>query len=177
MQDIRHINANMPRLFQDATFDSYKPANDTARDVLDYCSNYNGTTNLILLGNVGTGKTHLACAIINKILDNSNFICRYLPFYNMTDIKINHPDKYKKILECDILVIDEFGMQSTDYKMDTFFEIINERYNNGYPTILISNLDVATFKNMITEPIYSRLKSNVVVKVCSWADYRIGGAA
>jgi len=162
---------NIPLRYFDATFDSYIPDNDKAVKLKQLCEDYKYDTNLILVGTVGVGKTHLACAIIDKALDNKKR-CYYVPYYRLADIKIRDAQLYKVLLTVDVLVIDEYGVQDSANKNNYLFEIINERYNNMVNTIIISNLTLQTFKDNIGEATHSRLKENVKTQEAVWEDYR-----
>jgi DNA replication protein DnaC len=165
---------NIPPRYFDATFDNYIPDNDKAVELKQLCENYKYDTNLILVGTVGVGKTHLACAIIDKALDNKKR-CYYVPYYRLADIKIRDPQLYKILLTVDVLVIDEYGVQDSANKNNYLFEIINERYNNMVNTIIISNLTLQTFKDNIGEAAHSRIKENVMTQEAAWQDYRKKG--
>ena len=167
-------DANIPPRYFDASFDSYVPDNEKAAKLKLLCQDYKYDTNLILVGTVGVGKTHLACAIINKAIDNKKS-CYYVPYYRLADIKIRDPHLYKILLTVDVLVIDECGVQDTANKNNYLFEIINERYNNMVNTIIVSNLTLQTFKENISESAYSRLKENVETQQATWQDYRKKG--
>lgn len=165
---------NIPPRYFNATFDSYIPDNSKAAELKRLCQDYKYDINLILVGTVGVGKTHLACAIIDKAIDNKRS-CYYVPYYRLADIKIRDPQLYKALLTVDVLVIDEYGVQDTTNKNNYLFEIINERYNNIVNTILLSNLTLQTFKENIGEAAHSRLKENVQTHEAVWQDYRKKG--
>ena len=114
---------------------------------------------LIFLGNVGTGKTHLAVSLLKAFLQKGGsgvflsvsdsilypISCRLLPLY----------------ASADLLVLDEVGVQAgTDNERQILFSIINRRYNEVRPTVLISNLDINGFKNFVGKRIFDRLKEN-----------------
>jgi DNA replication protein DnaC len=162
---------NIPLRYFEATFDSYIPDNEKSVELKRLCEEYKYDTNLILVGTVGVGKTHLACAIIDKALDNKKS-CYYVQYYRLADIKIKDAQLYKALLTVDVLVIDEYGVQDSVNKNNYLFEIINERYNNMVNTIIISNLTLQTFKDNIGEAAHSRLKENVMTQEAAWGDYR-----
>ena len=120
------IDKNIPTRYLNATFDTYIANDDKKLKILRLCQEYNFDSNLIMVGKTGTGKTHLACAILDKAFDiNKSFL--YIQFYKLNDIKINNKSLYGNIMHCDILVIDEYGVQDSDFKNNVLFEIINER--------------------------------------------------
>jgi DNA replication protein DnaC len=165
---------NIPPRYFNATFDTYVPDNDNAVNLKRLCEEYSYDTNLILVGLVGTGKTHLTCAILDKAIDDKKR-CYYVPYYRIAEIKVKEPVLYKTLLTVDVLVIDEYGVQDTSNKNSYLFEIINERYNNMVNTIIVSNLSLETFKQNIGEATHSRLKENVIARETNWQDFRKKG--
>ncbi|MDQ5920249.1 MAG: replication protein DnaC [Pseudomonadota bacterium] len=173
-QDLLNRKSEMgiPTRFTDATCDNYVPNNDRSAKLLEFCKVYDFDTNVIMLGNTGNGKTHLGCAILDRAIAQK-LTGFYVPFYRIAEIKIKSPDLFRKIIKCDLLIVDEYGVQESDFKSNLLYEVINERYNNEVYTIIISNLSIDVFKKSIGDPLYSRLKSRVVVKSCNWDDYRL----
>ncbi len=165
----------IPRRFYNSTFDNYFPVTNKAQEFLEFCKDYDFRSNILMLGNTGTGKTHLACALADSAI-RKNMSCMYVNFYELTDVKINKPNLFDDLQNCDFLIIDEYGQQDSDFKSSLLFEIINHRYNNERYTVLISNLGPDKFKSSISAPLYSRLKGNVAFKGCDWEDYRLKGA-
>ncbi len=170
-QEIAHI----PKKYRKASFETYIPQNSKAQEHLDFCKNYDFNGNILFLGKTGTGKTHLACSLLNKaVLSISSF---YTKFYNLADLKIHERTEFKKLLNYDFLVIDEYGQQANDFKSNLLFEIIDQRQDNSVSTVLISNLGVIDgkdkFRESISDQLYSRFKENYSVKACNWEDYRL----
>ena len=60
-----------------------------------------------------------------------------------------------------LLIIDEIGIQfGSDTEKLLISEIIDNRYQNLLPTVLISNLDLAGIKSCIGERSYDRLRED-----------------
>lgn len=169
------LDIGIPPRFIKATFANYAPQNEKAIKLLEFCKSYDFKSNLIMLGNTGNGKTHLGCAIIDQAL-TKRLTCSYVQFYRLAEIKLKKPNILQDLIACDLLVIDEYGVQDSDFKNNLLYEVVNERYNNLGNTVIISNLAIEAFRQSIGDPLYSRLKSNVIVKSCDWDDYRLKGA-
>lgn len=106
---------------------------------------------LFVYGKVGTGKT-VACAyyyvdfIKQLYLQQSSFNKTHnFVVYSklMEDLQRDFATStniMKEYMECDLLVIDEFGVKKlTEYVYDRIYLIINERYLSMLPTIINSN--------------------------------------
>lgn len=137
----------------EVTSESSKRAKEQA---LKYTTDYKEKS-LIITGQVGSGKTHLALAVVNQIAENeirANNINQVLPkiaFYNSLINKLKgskrFSSEYETITILDeykntpFLLIDDFLKIERGYEAVTWmFEIINARYNMKLPTIITSEL-------------------------------------
>lgn len=153
-------------------------------------------TGLILCGNTGTGKTHLACSVIDYIIrnvevpykTNGKMILKKSSAIFMETAKIIRQVKqtYSKssskteqqVIDSfvlpDLLVMDEVGVQfGSDTEKMIIFEIINERYLHIKPTILISNLSLKELADYIGDRVIDRMRENGgKVVVFDWKTHR-----
>jgi DNA replication protein DnaC len=178
-------NAMLAPRFKDKTFDNYKAESEdqkkavrTARWFLD---NLDNTTGLILIGNPGTGKNHLASAIITEAIKNHNKTALF-----METLKIVRAIKESwrrdgetesKVMEgfvlSDILVVDEIGVQfGSETERMYLTEIINDRYNHLKPTILIGNVDVEGLSKIIGDRPLDRFREGGKLIMFGWESYR-----
>ena len=118
---------------------------------------------LLLFGNYGTGKTHLAYSIL-KELDRQGLPGYYITipnlFYRISDRvnRIDVADVLGKLCMVSCLVLDEIGVQSGDAdEKKCLYQIIDGRIKNGRPTILVTNLDRSELENLLTERVISRV--------------------
>lgn len=73
----------------------------------------------------------------------------------------------------DLLVIDEVGVQrGTDDEQIILFDVIDRRYADLRPTIIITNLNGAAFAEVIGPRIMDRLRERAVFVPFNWASYR-----
>jgi DNA replication protein DnaC len=106
-------------------------------------------TGLLLLGPIGTGKTHLAVGIIQELIRSKGVPCRfcdyrellkeiqnsYNPSVQTTELEILRP-----VFEAEVLVLDELGaVKPTEWVWDTVSHILNSRYNEKKTTIITTN--------------------------------------
>ena len=107
---------------------------------------------LLLYGGVGTGKTFAACCIGNYLMEN------LIPVFATSIVKILQskfsmsPDNFdsltSKINAADMLIIDDLGAErSTEYAVETVYNIIDCRYRVGKPMIVTTNLSLDEMKN------------------------------
>ena len=168
------LKESLGRRFADRTFKSFIRNEENGR-AFDICYEYamgfeknEKGEGLILCGNPGTGKTHLAAAISHKVIEEFG-----IPVEFKTSIEIHSEltnfeketlNKYKK---CDLLIIDDLGKEkTTEWRQEKIFEIINSRYEDYLPTLITTNLAPKQFAGVFGEAFASRLiESNKVVPV------------
>ena len=103
---------------------------------------------LLLMGPVGVGKTHLAVAILQGLMEKG------VPclFYEFGALLKEIQDSYNKVsntsemsvlapvYQAEVLVLDELGASKpTDWVRDTMMNIIGKRYNDKKLTVFTTN--------------------------------------
>ncbi len=112
--------------------------------------------NIILTGASGVGKSYLAQA-----LGHQGCIMEYKTIYTNTarllkKLKLSKVDgtylkELGKLLKADILILDDFGLQSFDnHARETLMDIIDDRYNKA-STIISSQIPVSAWYDIIGE--------------------------
>lgn len=110
----------------------------------------NRRNSIMLCGNPGSGKTHLALAIANNFINKKKLKVIYMPYRDIvTKIKQNMLDEeyYRKTLSkyqtADILLIDDlFKGKVNETDINITFEIVNYRYLNNLPMIISTEYTV-----------------------------------
>jgi DNA replication protein DnaC len=108
-------------------------------------------TGLLIVGQIGTGKTHLAVGIIKELILNKGIPCLFYDYrellkeiqnsYNAT-VQTTELDVLRPVFETDVLVLDELGaVKPTEWVWDTVSLILNTRYNNNRTTIITTNFE------------------------------------
>lgn len=182
--------AAIPERFADRTLQSYvvtcehsKAALSTAQDYADRFEEVmkKGSC-LIFCGDVGTGKTHLAIGIANEILKRDYqpvFVSvikaiRKIKETYSRDSELTEDDAIKSFIEPDLLILDEVGVQfGSETEKLYLFEIINGRYEQMKPTLLISNLGTKDLEGFIGSRVMDRLReSGGKAVIFNWKSYR-----
>ena len=114
---------------------------------------------LILVGNNGVGKTHLACSIANELIKNGIPII-YGTLINLLAELKNTYDVYNNISEMkiiklyekvDLLIIDDLGKEKpSEWGLEKLFTIINSRYESNLPVIITTNYDQNSLINRLS---------------------------
>ena len=154
--------ANIPPLFRQATFDNFttQPENPVTHRILQpavtiaasYAREYPYGTKkqgLMFIGDPGTGKTHLAVAVMKRLIARG-FECVFFDYQNLLErIRSSYDqasgaaqrEAYQTALDCEVLVLDDLGAHRvTDWVEDTVTSLITYRYNQNKPLITTTNL-------------------------------------
>lgn len=141
------------------TFKTYKVQNEQqniARNIcINYIKDFNKERSLLLQGQVGSGKTHLAIATCNKLLEK--YAVKYMSYTkDINELKFNmiDTDFYNKKLDeyrnTTILFIDDLfkGFEKGDYnrartELRIMYDIINYRYDNKKSMIITTELSIS----------------------------------
>jgi len=170
LRESRRVNAGISKRNLYKTFDDYmvsSPGQQLAKDsMMTFVKNFPTDKNLLLLGSVGTGKTLLASAALDQLVDKFN--CRIKKVSEIVrefknswakDTDFNEDDVADHYIGLDLLIIDEVGTQfGSDTEKLFIFEVIDGRYQDMKPTILISNLDVDGVGEVIGQRCIDRLR-------------------
>lgn len=133
-------------------------------------------TFLVLLGDPGTGKSHLAHALFEwyKKFFNTARYWQERDFFNKIRKGIDRGCDYISVLEaqCDdeLIVYEDLGKsQLTDWQKEILFNFIDMRYNCCRPTIITTNYKPTIIKklygeshgNAITDRLFAKDSTNI----------------
>lgn len=182
--------ASIPARFRDRTLESYEVENEGHRKALDSCKRYvdnwahNETagTSLIMCGHPGTGKTHLAIGIARELMSQGKTalfarvieLARTVKETYQRDSSRTERQVLAEFARPDLLILDEVGVQhGSDTERMILFEVINARYEECKPTILITNLSLAGLREYLDERAEDRLREGGGrVIVFDWESHR-----
>ena len=188
--------ASIPRRYTECSLSNYRPAKDNNgsqlcafsyafRLVREYPAVDRG---LLLMGPVGTGKTHLSVAILRGLIEKG-VPCLFYEFGALLkEIQsscnpVSQTSEQKvlaPVYEAEVLVLDELGaVKPTDWVKDTMMQVINARYNDKKLTVFTTNYADArsapadvTLEDRIGVRLRSRLYEMCKTVVVEGEDYR-----
>lgn len=175
------------------TFDAYKGVNEKAemaRETVKTWTMDSDTPWLFLLGTPGTGKTHLACAAAESLVDIGYGAAFHVAPELMNDLRaaigkdqqsrrkgewelegLAMDNLRSRLMDTPVLVLDELGPgRRTEFAQEQLYEIVGHRYQKRMRFIVTTNVDPAS----LDERIVSRLSDRRICRqiVMEWEDFR-----
>lgn len=141
----------------------YEIMQENLQDCKEYAQYFGiRSENLLLYGNAGLGKTHLALSIASEVLEkgyNVIYVSAQTAFAEISSQRFNNSfPLFDTMLNADLLVLDDLGTEFVDaYVLSKLYELINGRLNHR-PTVYTTNIcDDMLLRRRYTEKIASRL--------------------
>lgn len=191
-------SSRLPDFFKDKTFENFKrhdnpeafmAAQRTANDV--------GGLGLMLYGKPGTGKTHLAAAVVNARLASGNQAVFVTVPELLADIrdtiarKKDTSELLETVKDVELLVMDDMGAEKiTDWAVEQLFSVVNARLlrkkqtvvtSNYEPAKLIARMAVKDYEGKIIDDLPGKRIVSRLTEMCQKAemcgrDQRLGSA-
>jgi DNA replication protein DnaC len=147
----------------------------------DWEENREAGKGLYFCGGVGTGKTHLAVAVMNELIRKKRTPSLFVTVPELLDNlreTYNKPgrnlDEWMDVVQnAEFLVLDDLGSErSTEWVRERIFVIVNHRYREALPTVFTSNIGPKDLAEQLGERTASR-----IIAMCDWIalegdDYR-----
>jgi len=152
--------ARIPRRYEHCTLDNYeagyrgadrslKSARLVAQRFVEGYPVETDGKGLLLTGDIGVGKTHLAVGILKELIvkrgvaglfyDYRELLKEVQNSYNR-DVAATELGILQPVFNAEVLVLDELGAaKPTDWVWDTVAQILNSRYNERRTTIITTN--------------------------------------
>lgn len=165
------------------TFDPITFPDGITRDELLNLDFVNSTRNILMLGSVGTGKTHLAIALGVRGCQQGHKV----QFFRAADLSRQLKKKHqkgtadrlmKKIADADIFILDELGYVPFDKRgSQLLFNVVSRSYEQQ-SLIVTSNLEFGRWDEMfgddrLTAALVDRLVHHAHILAFSGESYRL----
>ncbi|MGK0158883.1 ATP-binding protein [Pseudomonas mosselii] len=183
----------IPKRFADRSLANYKAEHKGQAEALRFCRHYVKTFDqiaengrcMVLLGKPGTGKTHLGSGMANDLMRTTSHSAVYRTVGSILQAIRATYDRSSdateasilaSLIEPSLLVLDEVGVskeQPSDFELTTLFAIINGRYEQVKPTVVISNLGPEQLPVAMGERCVDRLREGgMIVVPFEWESHR-----
>jgi DNA replication protein DnaC len=155
----------LPELLKKKTFDNFDSQRvnlpleqrRNLKQVYELCCRFAQSPEgwLVLLGENGCGKTHLAAAIANHLLNQVKpvsfvIVPELLDHLRSTfspESKVTYDELFEKVKQAPVLVLDDFGEHSsTPWAQEKLYQLINYRYNACLPTVITTSISLDDFE-------------------------------
>lgn len=176
--------SGLKELFKTKGFENFKTQNAVQEKIKQKCVENSKTSDSILIsGRVGSGKTHLAVAIMKEQSRQGKPIkyVNYVEVMRQLAIAAMDEEYYNKTMNklksISVLMIDDIfkGERITESQLNNTYQLINYRYINGTKTVMTSEKTIHEILQ-IDEAIGSRIvemAKDYVINMNSFKNYRI----
>ncbi|MBF6599279.1 MAG: ATP-binding protein [Dehalococcoidia bacterium] len=103
---------------------------------------------IVLCGASGCGKTHIAAAVVNALLERGEpalfvvvpDLLDHLRAAYQPDAEVRYDALFERVRNARVLVLDDLGTQApTPWAQEKLFQLVNHRFNARLPTIVTTN--------------------------------------
>lgn len=182
--------SQVPDLYRGKTWDDFTIAcpkqqfvkHSVQRYVAHLKQNPKADVGLIFSGQCGTGKTLLSMILLQTLIPMRIRYEADMHFLHQLQEKIFHSGEYKNqmsaLQDAPLLILDEIncGFKNSKtlspFEKQRLFELIDARYRQKRPTILITNSPIKELKGLLDDAIYSRLYERNLILEFGWQSYR-----
>lgn len=169
--------------FSECAFENWQPrlgAVEAHKAALNYVENWRDYRlqgrGLILFGQPGNGKSHLAAAIVNRLLaDGVCCVFRTVPALLKKiqatwdeDIGVTEHSLVQALVSADLVILDDAGAEKwSAWSESTLYYVIDERYRWKRPVVVTSNCSLDELEKQVGTRAFDRL-----VETCSLVENR-----
>lgn len=199
--------SRIPPRYQHCSFGNFEAFSPSLTAAIEKCLRYcqafphMGPTDeglgLLLSGDNGVGKTHLAVSVLRELMQTKGVSGRFWDFHELIreirnsynpETRVTELQVLEPVVEAQVLLLDDLGAwKMTDWMVDTLFYVLNSRYMAKRPTLVTTNFqdvspedaareDPLRRKEFLVERVGQRVRSRImemclVLKVTG-QDYR-----
>lgn len=188
--DERLIAAGIPERFRDAEVATWRATMDQQKRVQRWAREYAGQWHDarrhgrcgVFCGGPGTGKTHLAIGLLRHVIEQGgsgtyttvmDLLGRIKSTFHRESLETEQ-QVIDAVTRCDLLVVDEVGRSlDTNYEVAQFFRVLDIRYRERRPVLLVSNLNQVKLRGFLGDAVVDRLReAGGDLLVFDWASSR-----
>lgn len=134
---------------------------------------------LLLFGDVDGGKTFAAACIVNELIDRG-YPCMITSLGRIVNKLRGMYEGRQEYIDSlnafDLLVLDDMGTEGdSQYVSEIVYQVVNNRYNAGKPTIVTTNISAQELKNppdLRRAQLYSRMYEMMIPIECAQQNRR-----
>lgn len=136
---------------------------------------------LLLLGNPGTGKSHLAAAVVRHVVAKhlvpARYLCAQDLFFRVRASYDTRDETEAGIIDelvaPALLVIDELGIgRGTHHESDLLAAVLSRRYDAMKSSLLVSNLPLSETRDLLGARVTDRLVETADTLIFDWPSHR-----
>ena len=128
---------------------------------------------LIITGNIGTGKTHLASSIANFLIQSEISVVFGTLINLLNEVKDTYTmenktesfiiEKYSKV---PLLIIDDLGKERpSEWTLEKLFTIINNRYENNLPVVITTNYNRERLRERLANNVNYEIADSIISRL------------
>ena len=170
--------SNIPKRYKTAIF---QPKTETQNRVSKYLiENFkilDQSTDILMFGAIGTGKTYLSCAFAMELICRRQVRIKYITEYDLLSLYFEKRyQEFQNFKKSEILILDEIGKRVlVDWQRIQLEELLSYRYSEILPTIYITNLEQEGFREFLGDRLADRLRENRVKRFAFEGESLRGG--
>ncbi|AJW47573.1 MULTISPECIES: ATP-binding protein [Ralstonia] len=186
---VMDTESQTPAIFADATFETYACSSRRQEVVVmeikrhaQRLADAESAGSLVLWGESGTGKTHLAIALLRKC-QLAGLSGHYVRAISLMDrlraarsfnARPEEAQLVDRLAAVDVLVVDDVGKSlGNDFERSSFFNVIDMRWGARKPTIVTTNEPPEVLRDLLTPAGFDRLtEAGAGVLHLDWPSHR-----